>query len=156
MTMQALYDWASAQTARPVIFANQDGGQPETPYVTLQVIAGAREGMPYIGCPDANGTATIEQGQLLSVSVNVYGEGATGLVQTLRNSLERITVQQLLRASGLAFVRVLSGPQDLPEITGTTYQKRAQMDVQFRAGVAFDDDVGLIETVEFDGETVGE
>lgn len=146
-----LWTWASAHAGVPVIWANQDGPQPTPPYVTLQVIATAREGLPHIGDPDATGIAVIHQGQLFSLSVQVYGESVTGTIQALRDSLERITVQRDLRGSGFAYVRVLSEPQDLPELTGTTWQQRANMDVQFRAARDITDEVGLIESAAFTG-----
>lgn len=151
MSMQAIYDWASTQTASPVIWANQDGPQPELPYVTLQVTADNREGMAHVGCIDADGIATIQQGQILSVSVQTWGNSALGLVQGLRNSLEKPTVQRGLRESGLAYVRVTLGPQDVPDVTGTTFQARAVMDVQFRAAVTLTDDLGVIESIAFEG-----
>ena len=149
--ISAIYDWAAAQVAIPVIWANQDGDQPAGAYVTLHVIAGTREGLPTIFAPDAAGLATIAQGQLLTLSLNTYGNGMSGAIQALRNSLELLTVQRDLRASGLAYVRVLSGPQDIPAITGTTWQKRAQMDIQFRAAVELIDDVGVIASVAASG-----
>lgn len=149
--ISAFYDWAAAQVSAPVIWANQDGDQPDTAYVTLQVIAGSREGLPCISAPDVGGLVVISQGQLLTLSLNTYGDGMSGMIQILRNSLERITVQRSLRASGLAYVRVLSGPQDLPQVTGTTWQQRAQMDVQFRASVKIIDDVGVIASAAVSG-----
>ena len=146
-----LWTWAEANTGLPVIWANQNGPQPEPPYVTLNVIATSREGLPYIGEVDETGLVVIGQGQLFTLSLQVYGEGVTGAVQGLRDSLERITVQRDLRSSGFAYVRVFSEPQDVPEITGTTWQQRANMDIQFRAARDITDDVGLIETVAHDG-----
>lgn len=147
----ALYEWAAAQIAEPVIWANQDGPQPDGVYCTLQVAATSREGMPDIFTPDAAGDVLIRQGQLLTLSINVYGDDVTATIQTLRDSLERITVQRDLRTSGVAYVRVLSGPQDLPQVTGSTWQQRAQMDVQFRANVDIIDGIGVIETVAYSG-----
>lgn len=149
--ISALYDWASGQLTDPVIWANQDGPQPEGIYTTLNVIAGTREGVPHISEPDASGDAVISQGQLITVSINTFGSGALGVIQALRNSLEKITAQRELRASGFAYVRVLSGPQDIAAITGTTWQPRAQMDVQFRAAIAIVDDIGVISSVGYSG-----
>ena len=147
----ALYTWAAAQITEPVIWADQDGPQPDGVYCTLKVTSTSREGMPDVFTPNAAGDALIRQGQLITLSVNVYGDDATGIMQSLRGSLERITVQRDLRTSGVAYVRVLSGPQDLPTVTGTTWQQRAQMDVQFRAAVDIIDDIGVIETVAYSG-----
>lgn len=146
-----LYNWASAQVTSPVIWANQDGSQPSGAYSTLHVIATTREGLPHIGAPNVDGEAVIYQGQLFTLSINTYGGGALGDIQALRDSLEKITVQRDLRDSGFAYVRVLSGPQDIPEITGTTWQQRSQMDVQFRAAITIIDDIGVISTVATSG-----
>ena len=149
--ISALYTWAAGQLTDTVIWANQDGPQPDGIYTTLNVIAGIREGLPYITAPDATGGVVISQGQLLTLSINTFGSDALGIIQTLRDSVEKITVQRDLRTSGFAYVRVLSGPQDVAAITGTTWQPRAQMDVQFRAAVSIADDVGIIASVGYSG-----
>jgi hypothetical protein len=150
-----IWQWASAQTVRPVIWANQDGPQPTPPYVTIQAIATMREGQPCIGDVGDDGIAMIRQGSVITVRVQTFGEGALGLVQTLRNSLERITVQRALRVASLSYVDVPSEPADLPMVTGTTWQGRAAMDVRFRTAVAIPDDIGVIEGVAFTGEFDG-
>jgi len=146
-----VYNWASSATGRPVIWAYQDGPQPTPPYLTLHVRATAREGMADIGPISDEGIATIQQGQLLTVSVNSYGNGALDTLQDLRNALIKPSVQRALRADGLAYVDVLS-LTDLPVITGTTWQARAVLDVEFRAAVSISDDLGVIETVAFNGD----
>jgi len=145
-----IYNWAASATDRPVIWAHQDGPQPATPYLTLHVRATAREGMADIGPINDEGIATIQQGQLLTVGVNSYGDGALDTLQALRNALIKPSVQRALRVDGLAYVDVLS-LTDLPAITGTTWQKRAVLDVEFRAAISITDDLGVIETVAFEG-----
>ena len=153
--MNAIWAWANGQTDRPVIWANQDGNQPALPYVTIQAFATMREGQPCIGDVDDDGITIIRQGSVISVRVQTFGAGALGLVQTIRDSLERITVQNALRASGLAYVDVPAEPADIPQVTGTTWQPRASMDVRFRAAIAISDDIGVIEGVTFSGDFNG-
>jgi len=157
MTIQtAVYAWASGQTNRPVIFRDQDGKQPTPPYVTIKAIATSREGQADLGdSVSEDGIITIRQGMLFTLSVQTYGDDTLGLINALRNSLNKPTVQNALRADGICYVQVLNEPTDISEVTGTTWQQRATMDVQFRTDVEITDDVGLIETVQFTGEADG-
>lgn len=156
MSTAAIYAWAAAATVRPVIWANQNGPQPASPYVTLQVTAAPQEGDAEVfdGVSGA-GLVDIRLTRLWTVQVACFGAGAVGELQELLKALHKITVQQALRAAGTCYVRVLSGPTDVPEVTGTTWQPRAVMDVQFRAAEDYTDDVGLIERVRFTGEADG-
>lgn len=146
-----LYDWASGNTDLDVIWADQDGDQPDEPYITLKINASPRVGMAEVGRPDDDGTATITQDQRITLSVSAYGSGGTSALMDLRNSLNLVSVGQTLRAAGYPFAQVLSSPQDISDITGTTWQERAYMDLQFRNTVSVTDDVGLIESVSFTG-----
>ena len=146
-----LWTWADAAMNIPVIWANQDGSQPAEPFAYIQITATSREGLPHLAAPDDAGLAVISQGQLFTASIQTVGAGVTGPLQDLRDSLERVTVQRELRSSGFAYVRVLSEPTDLPQVTGSTWQQRAALDVQFRAAREITDDVGLIESVGLAG-----
>lgn len=151
----ALYQWASSQIANPVIFRDQDGPQPEGAYVTIKAIAQLREGQAELFHPDANGIIEIKQGLLITCSVQSFGSDLFGDIMTLRDSLNKFTVQSALRESGICFVRVVSEPQDVPAITGTTFEARATMDAIFRADTLTLDDVGLIESARFTGTADG-
>jgi hypothetical protein len=51
----------------------------------------------------------------------------------------------------MAYVQVLTGPEDLATVVGTGFEGRAHLDVQMRAAISIIDDVGIIERVELTG-----
>lgn len=153
---QWLYNWASSQIASPVIFRDQNGPQPEGDYVTIKAIAFPREGeAEYSDVTDANGITQIKHSMLVTCSVQSFGSDPFGTMTTLRNSLEKISVQQALRADGLCYMGMASEPTDVAAIVGTEFEARATMDVIFRVPVIIEDDVGLIESNRFTGTADG-
>jgi len=152
----AVSAWARSQTNREVIFRDQDGKQPSVPYVTIKVTSSSREGQADVMHEVSDeGVVTIKQGMLFTLSVQTYGDDILGIMNDLRSSLNKWSVQNALRQNGICYVQVLSEPSDISAITGTTWQQRATMDVQFRTDVSITDDVGIIESVQFTGEADG-
>lgn len=151
-----IYNWASTQIESPVIFRDQDGKQPEGDYVTLKSIALSREGMAeYSDTVDEDGITDIKHSMLVTCSVQSFGSDQMGTMMTLRNSLEKISVQQALRADGLCYMGMASEPADVAAIEGTEFEARATMDVIFRVPVVIEDEVGLIESNRFTGTADG-
>lgn len=152
MIWDPLYKWLSdAVPGSPVIKRDQDGPKPKVSFVAAKVIAEAREGHPVIGKLRDDGTILIQQGALLTVSVQTFGPEASLLARSIRDSVNKITVQDGLRSNGLAYVDVLSGPTDISEVVGTTWEQRWHVDVLMRTNVEVVDDVGIIERVELTG-----
>lgn len=148
----SLYEWLTkALPGVRVIQRDQDGRLPDRPFVAAKVIAEVREGEPQVGELQDDGFVRIQQGALFTVSIHAFGPGAYGLAHEVVNSLNKITIQDLLRSRGMAYVRVLTGPTDLATVVGTGFEGRAHLDVQMRANVVILDDVGIIERVELTG-----
>lgn len=137
---------------RAVIRRNGDGVLPPRPFITARVIAEAREGQPSVGPMSDDGDVLVQQGALLTVSVQTWGDDAFAMASTIRSSVERPSQQDHFNGDGLAYVRVLSGPTDAPAIVGTGWEDRAVLDVQFRTRIAFVDQLGIIERVELTGD----
>lgn len=146
ITVPGVYNWLTSQTARPVIYADQDGTSPELPFVTFKVLAETRPGHAHQESVDANGDMTITQPIEYTVSVNVYGDDALAI--SLCRSLERPTVQQALNVDDIAFVDVVSGPTDVAAVLGTGWEPRTNFDVRFRSLMSLTDAIGIIESVE--------
>lgn len=138
--------WLKLATTRPVIWADQDGPAPELPFVTAKVATVAHLGHSHAGNPNAQGKFIITQQAEFTVNINVYGDDA--LARTIRNSLEKPSVHHALNATDLAFVDVLSGPNDVAAIFGTGWEARTAFDVRLRGWVEIQDTVDVIEHVE--------
>lgn len=151
---EAIHDWLVMGTpeATPVIKMHQDGRLPDRTFVVAKVIAERREGMASTSELQDDGTILIQQGALMTVSVNVFGPEAYDMAHGIHNSLEKVTVQDFLRSRGMAYVQVLRGPEDMSAIAGTGWEERAGLDVQMRAAITIIDDVGIIERVELTGD----
>lgn len=135
----------------PVIRRDQDGKIPPRTFVVAKVIADVREGHAAVGLANEGGVVTIQQGSLLTVSINAYGPEAWDVSQALVNGMNRITVQDVLHDKGFAYVRHLKGPEDLTGLQGTGFEDRVHQDIQLRTNVVITDDIGIIETVEITG-----
>jgi hypothetical protein len=149
----SVHDWLvrSVPPGVTVIKRDQDGNLPGRPFVTAKVIAEVREGHPEVWPLQDDGTVTIVQGALFTISVQVFGNEAFELAHGIQNALNKITVQDFLRSRGMAYVQVLTGPEDLATVVGTGFEGRAHLDVQMRAAISIIDDVGIIERVELTG-----
>lgn len=145
---EAIYDWLSFATMRPVVKGHEDGRLPNRPAIAAKVIADRRVGHAAIGELQEDGVVLIQQESLLTVSIRCFGDGAYELAQIVRNSVNRITIRDRLRLGGLAFVDCPLGPVDMTRVVGTTNEERYQLDMRLRTMVELEDDVGIIELVE--------
>jgi len=150
----ALRTWVVDNTALAesnVVFANQNAPRPSRPYITIFVTTTPLSEHANVGAPDDDGDAVIENETAVMASIQCFGDTAYGVLEGLRGSLEKVTVQQALRAAGLPYIRTLSGVADLTETVGTQFEGRAGMDLEFRAVATVTDNVGVIESVEGTG-----
>lgn len=148
---EAIKAWLDANTTYTVIKRDGNGPRPAGGVVTFKCTSLVREFQPEIGDVDSDGDAEIKHSALATYSIQSFGSDPFGEMNTIRNSLEKITTQQALNEAGIAYIQVLNGPTDVPAITGTTFEARAIMDVTFRVPIIIVDGVGLIETVDFTG-----
>lgn len=142
--------WLKLATDRPVIWADQDGPAPALPYVTAKVGTASHLGHSHAMPPNGQGRIIVKQQAELTVTINVYGDDA--LARTIRNSLEKPSIQHALNATDLAFVDVPHGPTDIAAIFGTGWEPRTTFDVRFRGWVEIQDTIDVIEHVELTSE----
>ncbi len=143
-----IVDNVAAEVGDKVIEANQNAPRPARPYISVLVTTTTQKEHSNESHPGDTGMASIENELSCMVSVQCIGENAKTIMGNLRQTLEKPTVLQSLRAAGLPFIRVLSGVNDLTEQTGTQYEERAGVDIEFRAAAVVIDEVGVIESVE--------
>ena len=145
---RAIHTWVSGETELKTIWYNPNAPRPATPYALLSTLTGSvktgfTDDLKYV----SGDTYSISGQRTLSFSIKVIGEGAVHAVSSLQSSLEKPTVLEALRASGLA-VWDSGSVQSIPEILETGIEERANLDVLFGVLSSVTDEVGFIEEVE--------
>lgn len=153
---KAIYTWAKNNLGVEAIWLDQSGPRVQKPYAGLKIIT------PLVAIGhdeiDVNDAGQVESRGVreLTVSVNVYGEGALDKMVSAHGRLELPSVQAKLRAAGLIYVS-RTGVRDLTVPFETSFESRAQMDVRFRLSDALVDvETGSIEQVEITNDLTGE
>ena len=158
--MQAVKDWLNTyknSAITEVIEADQNAPRPELPFITVKELARVEDENAYVSEPSDDGLAEVFQNQTATFSIQCFGDGAMSFMQELKTSLDKPSVHLFLRQRGAIYVRLVGGLTDISEVLGTKFEKRANMDLEFRQGIETQDDIGLIERVigtgTMDGET---
>lgn len=156
-----LYDWAKAQLPVnfPVILYYENAPRPTYNYVTIDITTFTQIGEDYTPQPtDDVGDVEMVGNREFTVQLQAYGGDSMGILETLRCSLQKLTVLDTLRNNGIIFV--MHFPiQDITELVNSKFESRATMDVLFRMGQTYQDTLGSIDTVEieeefFEGDTL--
>lgn len=152
----ALRTWVN--TAVPpltdVIFADQVGPRPTSPYATVKILSLARVGHDgHFNLNAITGIEDIHGNRVVGASVQFFGVGALEYAETARTALEKTTTQDILRAAGL----VVYPPTDITVLTAlreNDFEERAVFDARFGIGSLETDNVGVIENAEGSGDIV--
>lgn len=152
----ALTTWARDNTGLAyAIWSDQDSPQPynaeelktTNAYVTLRYSTIDQINEDYVSPPDNAGIATISGDREFIIFIQIKGKDALSKMSNLLDSLQKVTVQDALRASKISYVdnfpvRNITGLDDTQNI------ERASMDVLFRTFSEIVDTVGVIEKTE--------
>ncbi len=111
--------------------------------LTLPVKNGTTDNTSYSGSGDV---MTISGDRLMTVSIKVYGDGASQLISDLCESLELFSVQQVFQSANIA-VRNINAPQEISQEIETGIEERYNMDIIFGVTSIQSEDQGAIETV---------
>lgn len=153
-TKETLLEWAEGNlqnTGVPVVWANQNAPRPALPFVTLQILSRVDKEWSDIGNVDDSGNCEIINDRAITVSIQGFGPDCTDEVQALHDSLERITVQETLRAGGVCFIRTVSGVTDLTDTIGSKFEERAGFDIEVRVSSVVVDNPNYIDRVTGEG-----
>lgn len=120
--------------------------QPRTPFITYKLSTLRRVGQDYISAASAIGDVTISGDREFTCMITIVGDECIDIGNRLRDSLQKITVQERLNELGLVYFDD-EPVQDISEDMNTGRQKRASLDVFFRLGNEALDRVGVVETV---------
>lgn len=143
-----LYSWALANCPGcSVIFLNENAPRPAQPYVTLFLTSLNQIGEDFTPESDINGMVDMVGDREFTLQIQTYGGDCITRLENLRSSLQKQTVLDTLRANGIVFVNHF-GINDLTELLDSRFEKRGAMDVLFRIGQNYTDNLGLVETIE--------
>lgn len=143
-----LYSWALANCPGcSVIFLNENAPRPAQPYVTLFLSSLNQIGEDYTPESDISGMVDMVGDREFTLQIQTYGGDCITRLENLRSSLQKQTILDTLRANGIVFVNHF-GINDLTELLDSRFEKRGAMDVLFRIGQNYTDNLGLVETIE--------
>lgn len=157
MNTGAIRQWVADTTRLNTIWIPTNAPRPPRPYASIQVISSPRIHRAVYGKPNEEGEASVTSDVEVTLTINVY-ESSNALdprsafdkCQSLRDSLELISVRQGLKDQGWAF-RAVELLTDTPQLVDTKWEPRATFDVRFGTTVDQTDDLGLIETATVTG-----
>ena len=146
-----IYDWADAQTTLPVMWADQDAPMPSGSYITLRINNSTRIGEDYVSIPSpTTNLVSVIGNRELVVEVQGYGAGVSQVIEDMRTSLSKITVQDFFRSKSL--VCVDSTPVlNLAVVVDSQIEERRMFEITLRTTEEVTDDVGFITTVRGTG-----
>ena len=149
---KALWTWVSGESGLETIWDEPNAPRPKTPYALLGLVSppvkyGSKDDLRSAGGDDFEITGQ----RSVAYSVKVLGRDAVSYVTDLQMSLEKPSVQEALRAAGLA-VWEEGDVLDISELLETGFEERANMDVVFGISATTEEAVGELKNVEVQGE----
>lgn len=134
-----------------VVKSDQNAEQFDKPYLDFRMGTITRVGDDYQGRPDNAGDNQITGNRDFILMIQATGDGAIAMLDDVRTSLNKFSVLETLRASGIAFVR--DNPiLNITAIEETKFFERGSLDILFRIASVVSDNVGKIERTLIDAE----
>lgn len=154
----ALYSWVFGVSSIETVFANPNAPRPSSQYSLINIISSTP-----IGISESNftegllDTVDIDNSNVeeIMVSINTYYSGAYQLATLLKDSLDRITVNENLMSLGLGYSRSTT-VQDMPEEINRQWEERAQFDCFFIARSIDSENLETIKYIQITNEITGE
>lgn len=148
----ALYNWATSNvpSGMPVIYYYPNAPRPTVDYVTLLISSVTQIGWDYVPQPtDSAGDVEQVGDREFILSVQGYGGDPITVLENLRTSLQKQTVLDTLRASGIVYFDWFP-INDITDLVDSRFEQRATMDLHFRIAQEYFDVLGTIAQVEAD------
>lgn len=151
-------DWALLASGREVVWSKDDGSQPTSPFVSLDTTSMIKTHEDDVGTEvDENNEITIVSHRMIVVNILVLGssdnisDSAMQVASNIEASLSKSSTQISFRDDCISIIDS-TDPRDVSHLYGgTSWEKRAVLDVTF--GFAFEnkDNVGYFDTIEISG-----
>lgn len=153
----ALYAWISGQTVSEVIFSHQNSPRPTTSYVLINFLTGVN-----LSTSDVNSVLQVDDSidntysnaKQVVLSINTFYSGAYQLAEDIRNSIDKVTVNDQLYSAGLGYVDS-TDVQRLPELVDEEWEERAQFDITFNYRSEVTENIETIQKVQITNELDG-
>jgi hypothetical protein len=138
-----------------VVFADQNSPRPALPYWTIKVSVQRGIGIDSMSQGvDISGNMTIKGVREATVHLQRIGTGAIDSCTDLRDNLAKVTVHEQWQAANISIYDI-GDVQDIPfPLDNSQLEARAVLDIFVRCGTSLLDNVGIIETVEADGDYI--
>jgi hypothetical protein len=151
---QAIYTWVNSVISPvPAMWADQNASQPAAKFVSIRIQSITNVSRDVHGpIDDETAVAQLYGTREIIISVRGFGDGSNQLLELLSGSLEKVTVQDTLRASGLAVVSN-GNVLNLSGLLESGFKEQSSLDVTFRTSSVDSDNLGLIEAVEVEATT---
>lgn len=155
--MLNIYNWVVANIPGnyPAIFLYQNGPRPTVDYVTINMTSLVQIGEDYTPDPtDDTGIVGMVGDREMTIQLASYGGKNVDpftVMENLRSSLQKQTVLDSLRVNGIIYANHFP-INDISVLIDTLYERRAQMDVLFRIGQYYGDNLGDIDTINMTEE----
>lgn len=156
-TTNALQEWARTSASMPFIWARQNAPRPPRPYGVINIVSESASPWPSVSSGIQMGDYDITNHWAVTTSLQIFSEvnsdprSGMRFMRSLRKSLDKPSVRLNLFDQGWAFVRVVLGPQESPELLESRFEPRALMDIEWRVARKVIDDLGIIEQVKIEG-----
>lgn len=133
----------------PLVFAQQNAPRPAKPYATLDVRNNGAAGWIIEGGPDDNGVAQFFEQRVINAEVQFFGVGAMERASDLGLRLRMPSQASRAAQLGVPIARVRGAIDATFLMNETQYEDRGILEFTAHHTGEMDDDVGLIEHVEF-------
>lgn len=153
----ALYTWVYGVTGIETIFAHQNAPRPAGQYNLINIYQSNPRGIEESATTILpNKTIDIDYSNIeeLSVSINTYRQDAFQVATKIKDSLGRLTVREVLFASGLGYVKA-NMVQEIPEVINDEWEERAQFDCFFHTRSSDTENIETIGQIEITNEIDG-
>jgi len=153
----AVWDWVHQALGdvlddENIIWEKQNEYRPQPPYISLNIVSGPVKLGGQAELRHKTGDKfTVNAMKQVTISVTAYGGNDLNLIERVQDSLGTVTAKALLRVAGLAVVSEEPIVSASAEIEGG-FEERASMDVILSYASSIEDEAGIIEHVELEGE----
>lgn len=148
-----LYLLVSALADEPVIWADQNSPRPALPYWTMRINTIPTLGSAVYGQGvNALGDQSITRVNQATVALQRYGVDSEIKCHALKSDLDKMTVREAWGLRQLACYDTGAVNNISTKLDNATIEPRAAMDLFVRFGSRVVDRVGIIDTVQIEGQ----
>lgn len=147
-----LYDILAALLPVPLIWAYENGRQPENVFAALDVRS-ADASLPVMRAPiSESGSRALSAVREAAVTVQCYGDGAFEILDALAMTLQTEAAADALDVANAA-VFDIERVQSVPKLREVDYEAQAVLSFRYRYMAAMDETVPVIEKAVLDVTT---